>query len=458
MPIIKKNPSAPSEVINNIPKVYAPPVQSVVVDTKYTPVQSLLQYVEGAKWRVTYFSQVVDKDNPIQGQDINVSPVYQQYKKVNGLEVKVSTPLSASQEATNGMFTVTGSFYISAYLKANVGDMFAADVGDGREGVFEIVSSEQMSILKQAVYNVSYVLKYYSDEAPDRRKDLDIKSVQIYYYHRDFLNHGQNPLIIESDHHAVMQLHRKYHELVQNYFIWFFSRELGTLLIPGQEGIRCYDHFVTGALLGILETGDDPAIRNIRRMNVDDDNNLRKPQLFDALLKADQSLLRLANRDMGLVSVRTFAYDPMLDGVRYSGFHYVVYPSNPTVGPDDYANKLDWGKFTGFRDMQDPASSTPGTNLQQILYADEMVLGELTRRLIKPVSVYGSYVFSHDFYNATPDQSVLELLTNQYLKGEPVDPKVLLELTATYLNWGGLERFYYIPVLLILIKNIIRTT
>lgn len=455
MPIIQEESTQPSKIENNIPKIFSPELQSTVVDTKQQPLMSLLQYVEGAPWKLNFYSQILARDSEPRGQDVNQSAIYQSYKKINDMEVRVTDALTWSQAEQTAMGTVVGTALINGYVIPNVGDMFCADVGDGREGVFQITSSERRSHLKGAVYLVNYMLMYFSSDAVVRRKDLEAKVTQVFFWHRDFLLRGQNPIVQKDTHHAVEALGMAYYEMIQNYFGWFYSREFNTLLVPGQEGIRVYDHFVTTMLLGMLESRDDPAIPFIKRLNVDDSNDLRKPQLFAAILRRDKSLLRLSNRSMGLASTRSFAYNPSAAGIRYVGVHYVVYPNSIQASADDWLNKLDWGKYTGFATMADGGSTTPGGNLNQILYADELEYAALTRRMLKPVNMERGYVLSDDFYDNTPMQSVLELMVRQYLNQEPIDERVLQTLVSTYTNWGSLERFYYIPLCLALIKSTI---
>ena len=74
---------------------------------------------------------------------------------------------------------VNGTADVYPFIIPNVGDMFAADVGDGKEGVFTITSTEKKSLLKEAVYTIEYTLLYYSNSDLQRRNDLITKSIQI---------------------------------------------------------------------------------------------------------------------------------------------------------------------------------------------------------------------------------------------------------------------------------------
>lgn len=67
------------------------------------------------------------------------------------------------------------------------------------------------------------------------------------------------------------------------------------------------------------------------------------------------------------------------------------------------------------------------------------------------------YVFSEAFYRqGEPLTSNLERLVLQGMKQEALDKALLLRLCNNAMKWENLERFYYIPVLIALLKVAIR--
>ena len=452
--IIQTKPEAPTPVITKQNVIAAKTYSSNVVDTKYTPLSSLVAFVEGSSWTINYYSQVVDTSNELKGQDAGQSGVYQQYTLIQDLQVKVANPISWSQEQERKLFKVTGAAYVHSYVIPSEGDMFAADVGDGREGIFQVTLSEKKSLLKDSASYIEYIFVYYADQDPSRRKDLDTKTIKKVVYVRDFLLYGQNPLLIESDFEAIQQLNCLYSEIIHNYLDWFFSNEFKTLLIPGQDSFM-YDHFVTDMLLKITDTRDDQNLRYIRRYNVDDDYALKQPQIWKALLNKDKSALRLGNAQMGLLNVSAFNRNPMLESICYSCLKYIVYPANPATNVDKYANSLSFGREVGWIELQ--TASSPGGFTNDIVGgmvgdSNSLTINQVTMPLIKNVLVDGFYVLSQNFYEDTAGQSVLEFLTRNYMNNKAIDPKVLLAVAKSYTNWGGLERFYYLPIILVLIK------
>jgi len=487
MPLAKSTPIAPTTLKPNIAKIASKESSSVVVDTKFTPLSSLITFVAGSSWIVDYYSQVIDKDNDLRSQDTGQSAVYQQYTLIKSMELKVTSSLTQNQNTEDKRTVVNGTATIYPCVIPNEGDMFAADIGDGREGIFRIKNSEQKSFMKQATYVIDYDLVYYTQAEPLRKKDLDAKTVRTVHFLKDFMTYGQNPLLIEEDFYAVEALEVKFHEIVQNYFNWFYNNEFKTLIVPGQL-LPTYDNFIVDAVLAILTTRDDERVKHIRKLNIDEDKYLNQPQLWESLIKRDKTLLELGNVHMGLVHARTFGRNPMLEGIAYSGITYVVYPSNPDTSLNSglhefniingdsvfgydlypynglYGNYGSYGNYGlyGFRNVLLDKNITPvATRAGDVNAIIEQNVNEPEPvfPIIHNVDAKESYVLSKAFYDDTEQgKSLLEVMVNDYLDRKSISPSALLKLSLTYKKWGGLERFYYLPIVLILIRSIIRNT
>ena len=70
----------------------------------------------------------------------------------------------------------------------------------------------------------------------------------------------------------------------------------------------------------------------------------------------------------------------------------------------------------------------------------------------------GNYVFSSAFYNGFfEDMTKLERLVYNYLNDDVLPIEDVLALTDDVRNWNELDRFYYTPVVILLLKEVTRT-
>lgn len=454
------NPPAPLAQSNTI-EVANTDFHSVVVDTRYTPVSNLLTSVQGASWIVNYFSQILTSQSQVSGQQQNLDSPYQQYTLIKDFELRVTTPLATTQDTATATMKMTGAANVYPFLIPNVGDMFIADVGDGREAVFKLTEVERKSVFKDTIYTIQYELMSIEDEA--RTDDLYSKVQQTLQFVRDFLMHGQNPLLQTADFDRVRLLADRYHELAELYFSRFVSTEYKTVVLPLQSQ-PTYDPFLTKALPKFFSTWDAMQVREMRVLNMDDDVAIGSATLWDALLQRNPRTLKRAVTQTGLTSTQLFAADPMCEGIVWTGLRAVVYPLDPpaSVNLDPLQVKL----IDGTLQLQETTASEPTlTDPSATVAALAQLVGDPTLTvlpygqtpLLKPVLSDAYYVLSQQFYDrTTTGQSKLELAVWDYLNGNAVDWGVLQALCDTFDLWGTLEQFYYLPILLVLIKANIR--
>lgn len=388
----------------------------IAVDARRIPIESLLVHIEGSPWTVRYFSQILTDDSQVNSQQVNLPAVYQQYTAIEGFELKVTTPLNQAMNQPSGSFTVTGTATVYPYVIPNQGDMFIADIGDGRDGLFSVTTVERRTILKETCHEINYELVSYA--SGERIEDLNRKVIKTVYFKRDFLLNGQNPLLIESEVRLVESIEEHYRRLLTTYIADFYDREYRTLLVP-EQSYTTYDHFLVKAFKAVFNNDQHPLIRSIVVMNCDGDDRMREYTFWDSLLQMDDALLPLSVQSMRTLRSREFDHVPRYKSIAYSGIRRLLYP---TANPKGKA-------------VDAPEKETPS---------------------IYPINQDAYYVFSEYFYRDLHPKSKLEVEVLKALKGDALSHATLEALARESFAWGALERFYYLPVLLILLKVSLR--
>lgn len=458
MPIINTNQNTPPQVHAFKPKVLSVAVHSEIVDTRFTPMASLLTHIEGSAWLCHYYRQLVARDTELTAQQLNKEGVYQQYVLIKSFELKVTSDLSRSQDTNSTEQSLTGtSLLYPGTVKPSKGDMFVADVGDGREAVFAVTEVEQMAIYKDACYQISYQLQDYNVGV--RRADLNKKVVQTLMFVKDFITYGQNPLLAEEDYISLQELSRLYGELLGHYFADFFSTEYQSILMPDQN-YPTYDPFLVKALLSCLDSNEHRLVQKVRAFNTDDDLGTKASSVWDALLQLSEHELPMVFHEVGLIESSYFDLRAEFESIYYSGVRHVVYPKEPRTDIDAQYDRCR-PNLTGTLQVSKPRRP----DLKRMLSEDlngfftetAPVEGIMGLPDIKLVTVDQYYVLSEQFYyDRAGEQSKLERLTWQALKHEPLHLDALKRVCMTARSWGNLERFYYIPLLLILLKTALR--
>jgi len=451
MPVFNPKPTAPPPAVDSPVRALAPENKNIIVDSRYVPMHALLTQIDGTPWIVDYYSQVVDKDNAIAGQQLTRLGINQQYRLIKGFELRVTTPLSGSQDTESNTMILTGTSLMFPCLIPNAGDMFLADIGDGQLGVFQLTETKRESVMKDTVHEVNYQWVAYA--TPDRIADLDKKVVKTEVFVRDNLMHEKYPFLAVAEYEAHTKLRRLYSELVPMYFQTFWDNEYTTLMVPDQPR-STYDPLLLNAVLKIVSTRDSALVLKTRQLNCDGDNALKAVSVWDVLLERSTMQLERMFTRATTVPARAFPRVAFFESICQSGVNYVVYPIDPE-------RSVLAGKLTQRKTPADPiyrpdydGDGGPLIPVQVLSGLDE-VEGYALQTDIPKAALTDFYVFTERFYDDRVGQSRLENFVHDYLERKPIDPAAFLHLAQDYPRWAPLDQFYYGPVLMLLIRSIV---
>jgi hypothetical protein len=455
-------PTPPSPVKVHIePKNYS----GITIDTEYVPSSAILVWAEGSTWNVDYYSQVLGTSVEPKPLDLHLSPIEQQYRLLRKIPLKVTEALSWSvQDPQTNVRVGTGGGYTYPFLTANVGDMFVANIGDGQVGLFTITSSTPATILRDSVYKVEWICVGMADA--QHMENLAAKIIQTLYFSMSSLQGGCGPFVTTEQAAKIESYAAILKELIRRYHTDFLSLEHFTLLVPDQPR-KPYDHFVTRAWLKMISPQDDIRIRKIREQNVMGDQVMKQPTFWDAILRGDPVRLYGGTERIHVVSTNYFRGSPLLQAIGFTGIPCLIYPKEVPTDVDAQYDGEDTNRPVGvpLREGR-PRRPEPGefrTQAERNLPFFQAIPDDVEDipawkrpATIHPVVIDDYYVLSEHFYNQQPGQSKLELLTRQFLNHETLHAEQFDEVLASVYDWDNLERFYYHPLVIALLKTMLR--
>lgn len=446
MPVFEDN----EEIVGPKPDViqaFDPGLKTAIIDTRYTPQSDLLAYISGRTWVVDYYSKVIDKNDEMTGQDTTIPDPLMQYRRIWSMELKVQQDLTQpSQDGTSNEMTLQGSAHVYPFLVPQEGDMFTAGVADGRLGIFKVTKVTRFQMFTESVHSIEYELLAMND--PVRIQDLTNKTIVTFYFVKDFLLNLQNPLLIKEDYESSKELEVYYYDLIKMYMLQFHSKEHMTLIVPDQSTI-IYDHGLVDFVKTIMESNDDVHIQAIRQLNIADDGAMNSPSLWTMLVDQSPRMMKYAYKKTGLITRQAFNGSGLLGNFRYTGITLVVYPYAPTLGVD-YHNGSAREKAITVEQIVSNWQAPPRP-------APDSENGIVPMAPVKPVNMAESYVLSTAFYERTAGEySLLEKLLLDYLDNLSVAAEDVLKLCEDSYTWGNVERFYYIPLVIGLIRYNLR--
>lgn len=446
MPIATKKPDvevnkAPLPVGDVISKNQA--VMTAYVDTAVRPPESLVLYMEGMPWVVNYYSQLVDRHDDIREIDTTQNAALQQYRKLIGMELRVTSELATNFDAETGRNDVTGTAVVFGSIP-NTYDYFVTDAGMKGQGLFMITSSTRKTYNNGSVYEVDYILVGYTDAgtAMDRFTALEDRSVKEYHFLKDKIQLGQDPLLTTKQHGDVNFLKEQYRSISRAFLQMFISHHDRLLIVPGTD--HTYDSRAANFVRATFD-GDLPGVLNAHWVSHDRDPFLSLASLYTAILHRDPSVLFLCPPKVVKVSRGQFKQNSFMTSTNCWKVDGYIYP--------DLQSAIQiYPQFSG----------TPALlSVSNVMQAEASAVcnmvtnyGDRQIPLIKPVHRGSCYVLSQDFYEQKGSElSLLEILVMDYMAKKPLNTDHLLLLLSHWQQFNLMEKFYYTPILLVLIKD-----
>jgi len=402
-----------------------------------TDIGALTQYISGPSWVVNYYRQVLGSDDPALPHDSNQPAAIQHYELIKDLEIKVTSPLPDVSTDTNTTITLEGGGLYLAGNAPNAGDMLHVSLTGGRSALFTVTNVNRRSYNLNTIYEITYILVVFTD-TPSGKNELDTinnKVIRTFVY-----NPTTNGLVDTSQIGCVRDLYVLKEGLMNWYANLFIEKESNTLLLPKQE-YRYFDNYLAEYIVTTTSVMTNPMLSNINILETNNDVCMRRPTFWSALKYRNSHLLHHCDSIMGQLDVGRIQSHRYTNMLRYGWIDYIIYPieNNPSLAHD---NTCMTAEVLDIREV-----ATYGRDLDHIF-------SNTQEQLIPLVTDDEFYVFSENFYRGSGEMTPFEGLVLEYIKTGNIDTTLLIKIAETYMDWGLLEQFYYIPILNTLIGRV----
>lgn len=387
-----------------------------VVRSKDTDINALLPFIQGNSWVVDFYLDISGGDQANTGFSLNADEgqIFQQYHRIRDMEIKVTTPLSSEHNPETGNMYYEGTANFYARVKPNEGNVFVADIGDGRTVLFEITRAVPKSVLKNTVYEISYVSKHEVNAEVNRV--LESSTVKTSIFVRESLFGLSRGFFSSEEHSLYLKAKKALSDIHELYGRFFQDKTNNTLMMTE---LNHYDPFVVNFVNHLPKDNLNNSQRY--REMVIDANGLELGSIYQTLLgevwPEHKSVVKYRH-----ASVRELKGPYIFGGLTVSLI-------------STYTDRL------------------PPVPLEHPVMREVPETLPLYHTLVKDW-----YVFTPEFYTIERPMSVLEREVVGFIKGKTVDLPAVTEL-AESLKVDTLteeERFYFTPLVMFLLCIVIR--
>jgi len=408
MPIYGLKKELEAEIKEKEDRSLVPLFRSEVVDE---PVRA---FIQGHKWKVTYFHRLINEMVQVTEYDPNLDPTLQDYIRIDNLTLYLQEPLPEGIGDD-----LKGEAIIDIDFIPNPNDLFIAKLIDGKNVIFTIESVERFNYNNDNMFKISFMLygEYENLEDPLIKKLLESTTEELIYNDEYRQTHTQ-PLYKKEDFVEREEIFRRIEKMVN-----LFQE---TFIIPDHEFYLTYENEHNNIIY-------DPEMENfidkvIGYSNLSVELNIvglksESLSILDYLIDSNQPTGRIKEFCVENKPAR-FPINPYLSSLSYSCIDYIL-------------------ELKGSGD-----------------YKDNGIINELY-----PYLPDGRYIFRKEIYDVikrddeidTENLTLFEQLVLSMILREPIEFDDLTELYENLHLLNEEHLFYYLPILLLLHKFYVTT-
>jgi len=376
--------------------------------------EEVRSFIGGYKWDVTYFHRVIDNMDQVTEYDPNLDPTLQDYVRIDNLRLTLDSPLPAGIGDD-----LKGTAYIDVDIIPNPNDLFIAKLMDGKSVIFVVESVTRVNYNNDNLFRIDFALYGEYDSIDDTliSKLLDSTTEEL-IYNPDYRRKHDEPLYTKEDYLEREEGYKRINKLIN---LW-----RNNFIKPSNQYFIGYR----------------------------DSNNqfVYDPQMNDFI----KDIIGYTNLDIDIE-------EPNIIDRDYSILDYLVNPEIPK------------GDILEFSIVEKPKILTFNPYINNIPYSIVAKVVKLTPDEVEykdngtvndvfPKIPEGRYIFRKEVYDSFFEEDIdvenLTIFEQQFLamiNKTVMDANALDSIYKNVRYLDTLEQFYYIPIIIAMIKYYLTT-
>jgi len=409
------------------PKIYSEQYQHSIVQGTYQPETSLITLVQGIPVVVEYYRQRLRGSEEPAPFDPSNAATYQSYTRIRHLIIKLEGNDAFNFNPEKGESSSMYSGWVTCDVAPIRGDVFIAEIKDGRAGLFQITEQpEIVEFTANKVYRITILMVGILQK--DWADELERRVQQELVYSIDSALSGGVGLVNPDDFNTMGELF-SWTQTISSWIMrnWWWRPE-ETIAYPvavdktGTRGTYCYDQYLIDFLSAIITPDMRAGYPVIGRLSTQYGGRAigtyGTVNIWDVILRGDINLLPMCkNSEAAMIGVDRITGTRLYGNLRSSKFGYFI-----TTDPEEYKVYKTFFNMDGYPILR----ATPEKKV--------------------------TYMFSEEFYNGVPTET-FEKILYQSLKDKVIDRKTLLKYCKDeYFALPELKQLYYGGIIIFLIN------
>ena len=248
-------------------------LETTVITASDITQTAITNNIAGYKWEVDYYNQIIGNGDEPKQPDVSVNITLQSYRKIENLEIIMSSPLSSTNPNDLG-----GDGFININGTVHQHDIFIAKIHNNKTAIFKIEDVTLDTYEDNNIYKISFKLFGYSTDRTIYENIIN-KVATNYVYNNEYRFANQSPTILKKDAYNFEYGMNIIKGIMSSYFNKYYDKKMNYIAIDGNDG-KMIDPYLNDFIIKAYSSMDYNVLTDINRMVGDRSNDIT---IFDGM-------------------------------------------------------------------------------------------------------------------------------------------------------------------------------
>lgn len=248
-------------------------LETTVITASDITQTAITNNIAGYKWEVDYYNQIIGNGDEPKQPDVSVNITLQSYRKIENLEIIMSSPLSSTNPNDLG-----GDGFININGTVHQHDIFIAKIHNNKTAIFKIEEVTLDTYEDNNIYKISFKLFGYSTDRTIYENIIN-KVATNYVYNNEYRFANQSPTILKKDAYNFEYGMNIIKGIMSSYFNKYYDKKMNYIAIDGNDG-KMIDPYLNDFIIKAYSSMEYNVLIDVNRMVGDRSNDIT---IFDGM-------------------------------------------------------------------------------------------------------------------------------------------------------------------------------
>lgn len=248
-------------------------LETTVITASDVVQTAITNNISGYKWEIDYYNQILGNGDEPKQPDVSLNITLQSYRKIENLEIIMSTPLSS-----NNPNELSGDGFININGTVHKEDIFIGKIHNNKTAIFKIEEVILDTYEDNNIYKVSFKLFGYSTDV-NLYENIINKVATNYVYNNEYRFTNQSPTILKKDAYNFEYGMNTIKNIMQLYFNKYYDKKMNLISIEDNDG-KMIDPYLNDFIIKVFSSFDYKILMDINKMVGDRSNDIT---IFDGM-------------------------------------------------------------------------------------------------------------------------------------------------------------------------------